>query len=171
MTDRPSPAAFFVQQLVVNLKNENLVIDEIRLEQIETELNKQNTRISGNLLITLFSIFTKENTSQNIRSNILKLAPMVWQTSPDNKKYEIGHKLDQFSLNLDEDSLSLANSFLEKCDGVMYKSEGTKSSEVKSFLDRLLEAHYSLDNFHHEVPLVRQIRKYITKESDILPSF
>jgi len=168
--DRPSPAALFVQQLIVNLKNEDLVIDEPRVEQIRLELNKQNTRISGNLLITLFSIFTKKNTSQNVRSNILKLAPVVWETSPDNKKFEIGHKLDQFGLNLDDDSLALANSFLEKCNGLNYKSEGTRSSEMTSLLDRLLEAHHARDNFHHEVPIARQIRKYIVEQTDILPS-
>ncbi|EZH64303.1 hypothetical protein DH09_00830 (plasmid) [Bacillaceae bacterium JMAK1] len=168
--DRPSYAALFVQQLIVNLKNEDLVIDEVRVLQISEELNKQNTRISGNLLVTLFSIFTKKNTSQNIRGNILNLAPVVWDTSPNNKKFEIGHKLDQYGLNLDDDSLALANRFLEKCNGLNYKSEGTRSRELKSLIERLLEAHYAIDNFHHEVPPARQIRKYIVDESDILPS-
>lgn len=52
--DNPSEAALFVQQLIVNLKNENLTLDEARLEQIQENLQKQNTRISGNLLVTLF---------------------------------------------------------------------------------------------------------------------
>lgn len=168
--DRPSEAAIFVQQLIVNLKNENLVIDEPRIEQIKENLVQQNTRISGNLLTTLFSIFTKKNTSPNVRDNILKLAPVVWDVSPENKKYDIGFKLDHFAVNLDDETLALGNSFLEKCNGVHYKSEGTRSRELNSLLDRLMEAHSSRDNYHHEVPITRQIKKYIVEESDILPN-
>ncbi|MDA1577244.1 hypothetical protein PDJ96_14850 [Bacillus cereus group sp. BY17LC] len=166
--DRPSEAALFVQQLVVNLKKDNIVLDQPRLEQIYENLQQQHSRISGNLLITLFSIFTKQNTLPNVRDNILKLAPIVWAVSPENKKYEIGFKLDQFSVNLDEPTLALANSFLEKCNGISYKSDGTKSRELNELLNRLLEAHNNWDNFHHEVPIARQIKKYINEETDIL---
>ncbi|WMJ81461.1 hypothetical protein RBU49_04185 [Clostridium sp. MB40-C1] len=168
--DKPSEAALFVQQLIVNLKNENLILDEVRLKQIEENLQRQHTRISGNLLVTLFSIFTKKNTSPDVRNNILKLAPIVWNISPENKKYEIGFKLDQYSLNLDEETLSLGNSFLEKCNGVNYKSEGTRSREINELLNRLLDTHYAWDNFHYEVPIARQIKKYIVEETDILPN-
>lgn len=168
--DRPSEAAIFVQQLIVNLKKDDLVLDEARLEQIQESLQRQHSRISGNLLITLFSIFTKKNTSPNVRVNILKLAPVVWETSPENKKYEIGFKLDQFSLNLDEEMLVLGNSFLDKCNGNQYKSEGTRSRELNELLNRLLDVHHAWDNFHHEVPVAKQIKKYIVEESDILPS-
>lgn len=166
--DKPSEAALFVQQLVVNLKNENLELDEARIEQIHENLQKQHSRIPGNLLVTLFSIFTKKNTSPDVRANILKLAPIVWDISPENKKYEIGFKLDQYSVNLDEESLSLGNSFLEKCNGINYKSEGTRSREINDLLNRLLDTHHAWDNFHHEVPIARQIKKYIIEETDIL---
>ncbi|MCW6084246.1 hypothetical protein AAGC94_04540 [Clostridium sporogenes] len=168
--DKPSEAALFVQQLIVNLKNKNLTLDEVRLEQIQENLQRQNTRISGNLLVTLFSIFTKKNTSPDVRANILKLAPIVWDISPENKKYEIGFKLDEYSLNLDDETLSLGNSFLEKCNGISYKSEGTRSREINELLNRLLDTHYEWDNFHHEVPIARQIKKYIVEETDILPN-
>lgn len=158
--DRPSEAALFVQQLIVNLKKDNIVLDTPRLEQIHENLQQQNSRISGNLLITLFSIFTKQNTLPNVRDNILKLAPIVWDVSPESKKYEIGFKLDQFAVNLDESTLALGNSFLEKCDGISYKSEGTKSRELNELLNRLLETHNNHDNFHHEVPIARNIKKY-----------
>lgn len=166
--DKPSEAALFIQQLVVNLKNEDLILDESRLEQILENLQKQHTRISGNLLVTLFSIFTKRNTSPDVKANILKLAPIVWETSPENKRYEVGFKLDQYSINLEEELLSLGNSFLEKCDGINYKSEGTRSREINELLNRLLDVHHSFDNFHHEVPIIKQIRKYITEETEIL---
>lgn len=168
--DKPSEAALFVQQLILNLKNNDLQLDEIRLEQIEESLRRQNSRISGNLLITLFGIFTKPNTSPNVRENILKLAPIVWEASPTANRYDIGFKIDQFSLNLDDTTSALANSFLEKCNGHSYKSEGTRSRELNALLDRLLEAHCVWDNFHHEVPVAKQIKNYISEETHILPS-
>lgn len=168
--DRPSEAALFVQQLIVNLKKDDLDLDIPRLEQIQENLQKQHSRISGNLLVTLFGIFTKKNTSPNVRKNILKLAPIVWEISPENKKYEIGFKLDQFAVNLDESTLALGNSFLEKCNGNSYRSEGTRSRELNELLNRLLDTHHAWDNFHHEVPIARQIKKYINEETHILTS-
>lgn len=170
INDKPSEAALFIQQLIINLKKEDLVLDQARLDQIGENLKIQHTRISGNLIVTLFSIFTKKNTPPVVRNNILKLAPVVWETSPENKKYEIGFKLDQYSLNLDDELLSLGNSFLEKCDGITYKTEGTRSRELNELLNRLLDTHNSLDNYHHEVPIAKRIRKYITEETDILTS-
>lgn len=170
INDKPSEAALFIQQLIINLKKEDLVLDQARLDQIGESLKVQHTRISGNLIVTLFSIFTKKNTPPVVRNNILKLAPVVWETSPDNKKYEIGFKLDQYSLNLDDELLSLGNSFLEKCDGITYKTEGTKSRELNELLNRLLDTHNSLDNYHHEVPIAKRIKKYIREETDILTS-
>lgn len=168
--DRPSEAAIFVQQLIVNLKNDSLELDTPRLEQIQENLQRQHSRISGNLLVTLFSIFTRQNTSPNVRKNILKLAPIVWDISPENKKYEIGFKLDQFAVNLDETTLALGNSFLEKCNGNSFKSEGTRSRELNELLNRLLETHYAWDNYHYEVPIARQIKRYINEETHILAS-
>jgi hypothetical protein len=171
IADRPSEAALFIQQLVVNLKNEALNISEANAEQISETLKQQNRTIAGNLLVTLFGIFTKRNTSPKVRENILKLAPIVWECSSDEKRYEVGFKVDKFSINLDEDTTALANSFLLKCDGLNYKSEGTKSRELNILLDRLLSVHYQHDNYHHEVPIAKEIKNYIKEESDILESF
>ncbi|WP_454862277.1 hypothetical protein [Peribacillus frigoritolerans] len=171
IADRPSEAALFIKQLVGNLKREELTISEATAEQIGATLKQQNRTIAGNLLVTIFGIFTKKNTSSKVRENILKLAPIVWESSSDDKRYEIGLKVDKFSLNLDEESTSLANSFLIKCDGLTFKSEGTKARELEVLLDRLLNVHYPHDNYHHEVPVAKEIKGYIKEESDILPNF
>src|SRR5699024_9177430 len=144
-----------------------LNINDTNLEQIKETLKQQNRTIAGNLLVTLFGIFTKKNTSPNVRDNILKLAPIVWECSNDEKRYSIGSKVDKFSVNLDEETTALANSFLLKCDGLNYKSEGTKVREVNALLERLINVHYQRDNYHHEVPVIREIRSYIKEESDI----
>jgi hypothetical protein len=171
IADRPSEAAIFIQQLVVNLKKEDLNISEANVQQISETLKQQNRTIAGNLLVTLFGIFTKKNTHPKVRENILTLAPIVWQCSSDEKRYEVGFKVDKFSINLDEETTALANSFLIKCDGVNYKSVGTKSRELNVLLDRLLSVHHQHDNYHHEVPVAREIKNYTKEESDILENF
>lgn len=170
IADRPSEAALFIKQLVGNIKKEELTISDANAEQIGATLKQQNRTIAGNLLVTLFGIFTKKNTSPKVRENILKLAPIVWESSSDQKRYEIGLKVDKFSIHLDAESTSLANSFLIKCDGLNYKSEGTKARELDILLDRLLDVHNQRDNYHHEVPIAKEIKSYIKEESDILPS-
>jgi hypothetical protein len=60
IADRPSEAALFIKQLVVNLKNEALNISEANVEQIRDTLRQQNRTIAGNLLVTIFGIFTKK---------------------------------------------------------------------------------------------------------------
>lgn len=41
---------------------------------------------------------------------------------------------------------------------------------MNGLLDRLLESHSAWDNFHHEVPIAKQIKNYISEETHILPS-
>ncbi|MFM9328008.1 hypothetical protein [Paenibacillus mesotrionivorans] len=171
IADRPSEAAIFIQQLVTNLRNESLEISEASVKQISDTLQQQNRAIAGNLLVTLFGIFTKKNTHPKVRENILTLAPIVWDCSRDDKRYEVGLKVDKYSINLDTETTALANSFLLKCDGMNYKSEGTKSREIDILLDRLLNVHEQRDNFHHEVPIAKEIKNYIKEESDILEYF
>lgn len=169
--ERPSEAAIFVSQFIVNLKNEALSIDEATLKQFSSVLQQQNRTFNGNLLVSIFGVYIKKNTSSAVRGNILKLAPIIWDASSEQKKYEVAMRYDRFTLNLDEDSKNLTNSFLEICNGLSYKSEGTKVSEIVTLLDELLENHYSYNNFHKEVPTARELSKYIQRESDILPNF
>lgn len=170
IADTPSEGAIFVQQLIINIKKEDLVISEARLEQIKDTLARQHSRIAGNLLLTLFSIFTRTNTSQSVRGNILKLAPIAWDLSIDNKRYEIGFKIDQLGLNLDEETFNIGETFIEKCNGMSYKTTSSKTRELNSLLNRLYRTHNEWDNFHYEGPIAREIKKYIPTTADIIPS-
>lgn len=170
IADKPSEGAIFVQQLIINIKKEDLVISTTRLEQIKDTLSRQHTRIAGNLLLTLFSIFTRSGTSQVVRGNILKLAPIAWDLSLDNKKYEIGFKIDQLGLNLDEETANIGETFIEKCNGISYKTTSSKTRELNSLLDRLYRTHLAWDNFYYEGPIIKEIKKYISTTADILPN-
>lgn len=171
IAETPSEAAIYVSQFIVNLKKDSLTIDEATLKYFSRVIQQQNRTFNGNLLVSLFGVFIKKNTSTAVRGNILKLAPIVWDASSEQKKYEVAMRYDKFSLNLDEESKLLTNRFLEVCNGINYKSEGTRVSEIDSLLDELLENHYSYNNFHKEVPTARELAKYIINESDLIPNF
>ena len=171
IAERPSEAAIYVSQLIVNLKKDSLTIDAATITHLSRVIQQQNRTFNGNLLVSIFGVFIKKNTSSNVRGNILKLAPIIWDASSEQKKYEVAMRYDKFSLNLDEDSKILTNRFLEVCNGLTYKSEGTRSSEIDSLLNELLDNHHSHNNFHKEVPTSRELSKYIQTETDILPNF
>lgn len=171
IAEKPSEAAIYISQFIVNLKNDNLIIDEATIDQFSRIVQQQNRAFNGNLLVSMFGVFIKKSTSSNVRGNILKLAPIIWEASSEQKKYEIAMRYDKFSLNLDEDSKVLTNSFLECCNGLNYKSEGTRAFEIDRLLDELLDNHHSYNNFHKEVPTSRELAKYIKNEIDILPNF
>lgn len=171
IAEKPSEAAIYVSQFIVNLKNDSLIIDEATINNFSRVIQQQNRAFNGNLLVSMFGVFIKKSTSSNIRGNILRLAPTVWDASSEQKKYDVAMRYDKFSLNLDEESKLLTNSFLEVCNGLNYKSEGTRAYEIDSLLDVLLDNHYGYDNFHKEVPTSRELAKYIKSNSDILPHF
>ena len=171
IAERPSEAAIYVSQLIVNLKKDSLIIDDATINSLSRVIKQQNRSFNGNLLVSIFGVFIRKNTSSNVRGNILKIAPIIWDASSDQKKYEVAMRYDKFSLNLDEDSKVLTNRFLEVCDGLNYKSEGTKVCEIDSLLEELRDNHYSHNNFHKEVITSKELAKYIQTEMDILPNF
>ncbi|KMZ42639.1 MULTISPECIES: hypothetical protein [Bacillales] len=171
IAETPSEAAIYVSQLIVNLKRDSLTIDDATVKHFSRVIQQQNRTFNGNLLVSIFGVYIKKNTSSVVRGNILKLAPIVWDASSEQKKYEVAMRYDKFSLNLDEESKLLTNSFLEVCKGLNYKSEGIRVSEIDSLLDELLDNHHSYNNFHKEVPTARELAKYIKNETDILPNF
>lgn len=171
IAEKPSEAAIYVSQFIINLKKDDLTIDEATIKNFARVIQQQNRSFNGNLLVSMFGIFINKNTSSNVRSNILKLAPTVWDASCEQKKYDVAIRYDKFSLNLDEESKVLTNRFLEICHGLTYKSEGTKVSEIDELLNELLDNHYSYNNFHKEVITARELYKYINTGKDILPHF
>lgn len=164
---RPSQAALTVKSIVDNIKREKAAIRADVIATFENSIKDLSTKMTGNLLVTVFGLFTSENTDKIIRENILMIAPVLWSHSNDSVKYDLGEKVDVFKLNLNTERMQLAESFLEKCDGNRYLTLSTRNITISSLCDELLDAHNGWDNFYHEVPYARAIMKYIEKSEDI----
>jgi len=123
--------------------------------------------MTGNLLTTLFGLFVSNGTDALLRKNITSLLPIVWDHSKDEKKFDLGFKLDTYKSNLDEDKISLAESFFEICDGNRYLSSDTRIIKLNNLCEDLERTHYEWDNFHHEPPIAKSILSYIKKHEDI----
>ncbi|WHY01325.1 hypothetical protein [Neobacillus sp. DY30] len=167
ISDQPSTAAIFVQQLIINLKRSTELIGGLALSQIKESIKELSSSITDNLLRTLFSIFVSPKTGNIVQQNILALAPIAWDCSSDNVKFDLGVKLDQFNVNLNSEAFNLGNRFFEKCDGNMYKTLSTRSLIINDLVEKLLSVHYSWDNFYHEVPVARELLSYIKTPTDI----
>lgn len=148
-----------------------MIVTYLDISHFKGEIEKQSTLIISNLLRSLFSIYIDLKTTENVRSNILKYAPLLWELSRDDEKFNIGHKIGNFQLYHETEKLLLSEKFLEVCDGMNYKSEGQRTNEINDLIERLKNAHCSFDNFYTELPIAKKISSYIKSNDDILPSF
>lgn len=167
----PSEGALYNSKFLKNIKKTDLIVTDLDISHFKGEIEKQSTLIISNLLRSLFSIYIDLKTTENVRSNILKYAPLLWKLSRDDEKFNIGHKIGNFQLYHETEKLLLSEKFLEVCDGMNYKSEGQRTNEINDLIERLKNAHCSFDNFYAELPIAKKISSYIKSNDDILPSF
>lgn len=163
----PSAAAMTVKAIVDNLKKETGSVRQDVVQRFSQAIIELSTSMTGNLLVTLFGLFTSEATDKIVRENILQFVPVLWSHTNENVKYDLGEKVDVFKLNLDSARTELAEKFFEVCDGHRYLSLSSRTISISSLCDDLRSTHNGWDNFYHEAPLARDIMKYIKKADDI----
>jgi len=167
INDVPSEAAIAIKSLIENLKRTTDVLDSQVISQIENSVRNLSSTMTGNLIVTLFGLFTNENSSNILKQNIIKIAPEIWSNCTDNVKYELGIKLDKFKVNLYKEKLEAGEKFFEACDGNRYKSTSARTIIVTELTEQLLEKHHGWDNFYHEAPIARELMSYIVSSEDI----
>lgn len=163
----PSAAAMTVKAIVDNLKKETGPVRQDVVQRFSEAITELSTSMTGNLLVTLFGLFTSESTDKIVRENILQFVPVLWSHTNENVKYDLGEKVDIFKLNLDSTRTELAEKFFEVCDGHRYLSLSSRIISISSLCDDLKSVHNGWDNFYHEPPIARDIMKYIKKSEDI----
>lgn len=163
----PSSAAITIKSVIDNLKRATQELDQDIIESFSESIKDISSEMTANLLVTLFGIYTSEDTDRIVRENIIKLAPIVWEHCTDNVKYDLGEKIDLFKANLDTKKKEYGESFFEICDGNRYLSLSSKIIKLSSLCDELLDANRGWDNYYHEPPIARQIMSYIKKAEDI----
>jgi len=167
LQDETSGAAITVKKIISNLKRTRSKLDKNTIDSFEKSIKDISTEMVGKLLITIFGIHVSNSTEAIIRENILIIAPIVWSHAKEEKKYDLGLKVDSYKVNLDKDKVSLAESFFDICDGNRYLSLDTRIIKLDNLCEDLERAHDERDNFYHETPLARSIMSHIERSDDI----
>lgn len=165
--ENPSKASITIKSIVDNIKSNKEKIQDSTIELISIKIKDLSSVMTGNLLVSLFGIFTSDKTEKITRENILKLAPLVWNHCTDDVKYSLGEKLDGHRLKLEEDRQKLGELFFKTCNGERYYTNDSRVISLSNLTDSLEEAHLGWDNYYNEPPIALEIMKFIKISSDI----
>jgi hypothetical protein len=167
IADKPSDSAVLIRGIIQGIKTSSESIDDNKIQSIDEAIAKLSSSMAGTLLRSLFGIFIADNTTLEVRNNILKLSKVVWKYCKEDVKVDFGEKKLLYRNSLQTVKEDLAYKFLENCDGLSYLSITERSLTISSLCDDLIQVHDSWDNYYHEVPLAREIMKYISLATDI----
>lgn len=156
-----------VKKFIKNLKIKESRFTEIDISSIQKSINDLSSTLCGNILNTIFGMYTDLRVARLVKENIIDIVPIIWKASKDEIKYDLGIKIESFKVNLEEEKRELGEKFFDVCSGFRYKPESTKSLELTSLSDSLLNAHNGWDNFKNETPIIRNIMKYIEAPEDL----
>lgn len=167
ISDAPSEGAIKVQKFIGNLRTHQDVFTSSEITSISGSLKQLSTTLTGNILRTIFGMYTDPKVNNIVKQNILAIAPTVWNYSPDNVKYDLGNNIESYIVNLEQDKKNLGESFFNQCNGNSYKPASRKSLELTLLIEELLSKHNGWDNFYHERPVIKKILSYFSTASDI----
>lgn len=167
LNEEPSPAAINVRIFIHGIKSSTDTLSSSTIESMKISVNELSLHNTNNLLNTLFSIYTENDTNEIVRKNISMVAPFIWAKANDEIKFQLGIRLNSYKTNIQTEKQNLAESFFEICEGNKYKTIQDKVIELNEHLDNLLAARYGHDNYHSEPPHMRKILSYISSANDI----
>lgn len=165
--DQPSESAIQIRKLITNLKERTTIIEDNSKEHFVNELKNLSLPHVHNLLVTLFGLFVRLESSQILRKNISIVAPYIWDHSEDRVKCNIGQKIDGFRTNLDERKLQRAQEFLTLVGGRSFESLPARTIALQVLVEQLQITHNDYNNFYNEPPIMGEILSYCKQASDI----
>lgn len=169
LQDRMSDSAIQISSMVTNLKQRTDALDAVTIQRFSVEAENLAPAHVQNLLITIFGIFTADETSASLRANIAKIAPKVWTLASESVRYRIGSRVDGFRTNLQQNKLEKSIEFLGVVDGLNFESLPQREITLTRLSDHLLETHFAWDNFHHEPTVMKEILSYVKRAEDLPP--
>ena len=167
INDKPSASAIQIRTIIENIKKQTTPLDQLTLQSFGNAISDLSSGMASNLLTSLFGLYISNDTSNEIRNNILALSKVLWTFSKTETKYDLGEKKEFYRNNLDKIKEDLTYTFFEKCDGLSYLSLTERSLQLSSLCDNLSSAHSGWDNYYNEPPIAKEIMKYIKTSIDI----
>src|SRR3546814_8230781 len=86
--------------------------------------------IVRSLLRTLFGMYTADNATTQVKSNIRLIARKCWELAPEDAKFECGLRFATFAANGEVTLRTAANEFLTGLDGLGYLPPATLAVEL-----------------------------------------
>lgn len=122
LEEKPSPAAINIQKFIIGIKTSTELLSATNVEAMKNSINELSLHNTNNLLNTLFSIYTEDNTAEIVRKNISLIAPHIWNKADTEIKIQLGIRLNGYKVNIQTDKQILAESFFQLCNGNEYKT-------------------------------------------------
>lgn len=144
--DRPLPG-FSMKNLLDNIKEGDI---SGNIQEIQVGLLGQPTNTHNTLCKILFAVYIDNASSGQVKANVEKLAPIVWERSDENARMDIGAKYAKIAVEGSSDKLKEAFAFLRVVGGVQYIPTQLLKVYFEKAANDLIEAHNSFDNFHLE---------------------
>lgn len=167
LQDRPSESAIKIKAFIDNIKTADKPIDQATVQRLIQEIRQLSLPHVNNMVITIFGIFIDPNTTQVLKANIARIAPVIWDCCQESLKFKIGVIIDGFRTNLHQEKLKNGIEFLTIVDGRRYESLPARVSTLNDLVDRLEDARTGRDNYYNEPPIMSEILLFCKTTSDI----
>ncbi|MER0465733.1 hypothetical protein ABR330_03325 [Bacillus cabrialesii subsp. cabrialesii] len=154
-----------IKKLLTNIKANT--ISEEEAKQIASFFQDFSKEQANNLAQGLFGIYTRHDTTVQVRENIHRLLPFLWGFVDEETRNLLGVKYGKFVANNDQDEQNNARSFLEVVNAESYIPDGLRATEIETALENLLSAHRGINNFYSEPPLARELKRLVGDSSQV----
>jgi hypothetical protein len=155
----PEAAAIEVKRFLNSIRNSNL--SEPDAQHIRSGMEHLPVDIIRSLLRTLFGMYTSENATVEVRSNIRLIAYKCWALAPEDAKYECGLRFSTFAANGEVTRRNSANEFLQGVEGLGYLPSDTLAVEMSERVTALYNAHSGFNNFYNEPAHAKNLLAYV----------
>jgi hypothetical protein len=161
----PEGAVLIVGRLLHNLRQHSITDGDV--PAVADSIKRLPLPLLSALLRSIMGLYCDPRQDVRVRDNIKRIAKHVWSVSDDRSRGDSGLKYATYAANADVDRKALAHEFLELVDGLAYLPPSDLALNITQLAAQLETTHDAWDNFHHEPPLARQLRRYIPQNGDI----
>lgn len=155
----PEAAAIEVKRFLSSIRTSNLT--EQDAQHIRSGMEHLPADIVRSLLRTLFGMYTADNATTQVRSNIRLIARKCWDLAPEDARYECGLRFSTFAANGEVTRRTTANEFLAGIEGLGYLPPDTLAVEMAERVTALSGAHNAFNNFHNEPAHAKNLLGYV----------
>lgn len=156
---KPDHSVIAVKQLFDNLRTKTIPSEDFPM--IGQDLCKQPQERIDDFLLSIFGLYTDTRTDAQVRKNIDRLTPHIWDNITEDVKYTIGSKFGIYRKNGDVDRKDFVQKFLETVGGQQYKDEDSLAAELMEKLQNLKTVHFEWNNFYNEYSHAKSIEDSI----------